>query len=116
MYCRPSPRRPAATRPASSPARSLLACNLAVRRDCSHTWPSHFARLPLPRTYWSGRTTADRIPRQTNLSTFVVSARTGLACVSTLGPATGTAGLFPPPQTPAPPPLPPPPDLTFPHP
>src|SRR5450755_4209477 len=100
--CRPSLRRPAVVRWASSPARSPLACNLAARRGYSRTWLWDSARLPLPHTCSSGRTATDRIPLRTDLSIVSVNARTTLAYVPTPDPGIGTAGPFLLPQNLAP--------------
>src|ERR1022692_1821826 len=50
----------------------------------------------------SGRTTTDRIPHRTDLSSVAANARTAPAYVPAPDPDTGTGGLFPLPQNPAP--------------
>src|SRR5437879_7421121 len=100
--CRPSLHRPAEVRSASSPARSLLACNPDARRDYSRTWLWDSAQLLLPRMCSSGHTAAHRTPHRTDLSSVAVNARTDLACEPAPDPDTGTTDLFPPLQNPAP--------------
>src|SRR4029077_21277970 len=63
-------------------------------------WDS--VRLPLPHTCLSGRTATDRIPHRTDLSSVAANARTDPAYAPAPDPDTGTAGLSPLPQNPAP--------------
>src|SRR5713226_2536901 len=93
---------PAEGPPASRSAQSLPACSPVACRGCSRTGLWDSVRLRLPRTCLSGRIATDRIPHRTDLSSVAANARTDPAYAPALDPDTGTGGLFPLPQNPAP--------------
>src|SRR6266566_4910249 len=93
---------PAEVPPASRSARSPPAYSPVAWRGCSRIWLWGSVRLLPRRRCWSGRTATDRIPHRTDLSSAAASARTDPAYAPVPDPDTGTAGLSPPPQNPAP--------------
>src|ERR1035438_2224034 len=78
-------------------ASSPVAC-----RGCSRIWLWDSVRLHPPHTYSSGRTAINRIPHRTDLSSVAANAQTDPAYAPAPDPDTGTAGLSPLLQNPAP--------------